>query len=164
MKIAFSGPRKLTKEQEKEIYLNFCYFITTEKADWYVGDAPGLDNFVRRAHPYFAANSKDGYKVGSLKIFEVEGNQPYHFAARSKKMINAIANCSNAWLYAFPNKPCPDGCFPASNPSGKGSGTWLTIAYAKYHKIPIYLFPLSKFKQPSWLTEDDDKSTQLTLF
>lgn len=164
MRIAFSGPRELTKEQEKEIYNDFCYFITTEKADWYVGDASGLDNFVRRAHSYFTANSNDGYKVGNLNVFKVEGNQPYHFAIRSKKMIDAIAKQPDSWLYAFPNKPCPDGCFPSSNPSGKGSGTWLTIAYAKYHKIPIHLFPLSKFKNPSWLTKDDNKDIQLTLF
>lgn len=163
MKIAFTGPRSLTKKQEKDIYLNFCYFITTDKADWLVGDADGLDSFVRRAHPYFKDHADVGDIAGDLTIFHTEGNQPYHFASRSKKMIEALINDPDPWLYAFPNKPCPDGCRPSKNPSGKGSGTWLTIAYAKYHNIPIYLFPLSKFKNPHWLDEDK-KHTQLSLF
>lgn len=82
MNIAFSGPRNLTKQQEKEIYLHFEYFISWQCENWYVGDADGLDNFVRRAAAYYKKQ---------LTVFEVEGNQRWHFAKRSKQMIDALS-------------------------------------------------------------------------
>lgn len=157
MNIAFSGPRNLTKEDEKEIYKHFAYFISTHQANWFVGDADGLDNFVRRAAPYHKKQ---------LTVFEAEGKEPWQLAKRSKQMIDAVAQLPDPWLYAFPNKLCPDGCKPGSNVSGQGSGTWLTIAYAKYRGLQIYLFPIFKTKygdkswQPDWL----DDPIQLTLF
>jgi hypothetical protein len=157
MNIAFSGPRNLTKEDEKKIYLDFAYFISTHKADWFVGDADGLDNFVRRAAPYYEKQ---------LTVFETEGKQPWQFAKRSKKMVDAIAQLNDPWLYAFPNKLCPDVCKPGSNVVGGGSGTWLTIAYAKYRGLQIYLFPIfeTKFGDRSWRPDWLDDSQQLTLF
>lgn len=158
MNIAFTGPRNLTKQQEKEIYLDFAYFISNHKADWYVGDADGLDNFVRRAA---------GYYKKQLTVYEVEGNERWHFAKRSKQMIDAIAQLNDPWLYAFPNKPCPEECKPCSNPNGDGSGTWLTIAYARHKGINIYFFPLLKTKGDRWLPEwmnEVGQPKQLELF
>lgn len=59
MHISFTGPRTLTKEQEKDIYKDFSYFIANHAATWHVGDAAGLDNFVRRAAPYYKNWSLD---------------------------------------------------------------------------------------------------------
>lgn len=159
MQIAFTGPRTISKEQEKDIYKDFSYFISNHVATWHVGDAPGLDNFVRRAAPYY---KKD------LTVYDVEGVEPWQFAKRSKRMVDAIADKSDAWLYAFPNKKCPEECKPGKNVVGAGSGTWLTVAYAKYRGINIYLFPQFKTRfgdkswQPDWLA--DDASNQLSLF
>ncbi|NWF61733.1 MAG: hypothetical protein HXY43_21370 [Fischerella sp.] len=160
MQIAFTGPRQLTKAQEHEICKDFAYFISNHTADWHVGDALGLDDFVRRAA---------GYYNKQLTVYEVEGKQKWHFAARSKRMIDAIADLENPWLYAFPNKPCPNGCKPCKSPNGGGSGTWLTIAYAKYRGVQIYLFPLfeTKFGDRSWMPEwltDEPTHEQLSLF
>ncbi|NMG11623.1 hypothetical protein [Brasilonema sp. UFV-L1] len=159
MQIAFTGPRQLTKQQEGNIYKDFSYFISNHKADWHVGDAPGLDNFVRRAA---------GYYKKQLTVYEVEGTEKWHFVERSKRMIDAIAALSDAWLYAFPNKLCPSECKPCKSPNGGGSGTWLTIAYAKYRGLQIYLFPLfqTQFDDtsclPDWMKEPE--AEQLSLF
>jgi hypothetical protein len=160
MQIAFTGSRMLTKAQELDIYKDFAYFISNYKADWHVGDAPGLDAFVVRAAAYYDKQ---------LTVYEVEGNQKWHFAERSKRMVDAIANLADPWLYAFPNKLCPDGCKPCKSPNGNGYGTWLTIAYAKYRGLQIYLFPqfqtqiLDKSWLPYWL-KDEPENQQLSLF
>lgn len=133
MEIAFSGPRRLTAKEEQEIYKGLSFFISTQDANWHVGDAPGLDNFIRRAAGHYGKK---------LTVYEREGNQRWQFAARSKQMIDSISQLCDPWLYAFPNKSCPPQCKPCSNPRGGGSGTWLTIAYAKYKNVQIYLFPL----------------------
>lgn len=152
MHISFTGPRKLTKEQEKDIYKDLEY-IANKNANWHVGDARGLDKFVRQTAKYYNKN---------LTVYEVEGYERWHFAERSKRMVDAIADLPDAWLYGFPNKPCPGECKPRKNPNGNGSGTWLTIAYAKYRGLQIYLLPQTKFDMPDWLKEP--KAKQLSLF
>jgi hypothetical protein len=160
MQIAFTGSRRLTKDQERDIYKNFTYSIANHKADWHVGDAPGLDNFVRRAAAYYDK---------TLTVYEIQGHQKWHFAERSKRMVDEIAHLEDPWLYAFPNKLCPDGCKPCKSPSGKGSGTWLTIAYAKYRGLHICILP-QFFTQPedkSWLPDwlqSEPENKQLRLF
>lgn len=159
MQIAFTGARQLTKEQESDIYKDFAYFISNHNAHWHVGDAPGLDDFVRRAA---------GYYKKQLTVYEVQGHQKWHFVERSKRMIDAIATLPDAWLYAFPNKLCPEGCKPCKSPNGGGSGTWLTIAYAHYRGLQIYLFPQFKTRfgddswKPDWMREASGE--QLKLF
>ena len=159
MQIAFTGSRKLTENQKIAIQKDFDYFISNHKADWHVGDASGLDNFVRQAATHYNK---------TLTIYEVQGKQRWHFAERSKRMVDAIAHLEDSWLYAFPNKLCPEGCKPCKNPNGGGSGTWLTIAYAKYRGLQIYLFPQFKTRyadyswMPEWMREP--KAKQLELF
>jgi hypothetical protein len=152
MQIAFTGVRRLTKSQEDLIYKHFTD-ISTYEAQWHVGDAPGLDALVRK----FAA---DYHKTPT--VYEVQGYQKWHFAARSKRMVDAIANLPDPWLYAFPNKLCPDGCKPCKSPNGNGSGTWLTIAYAHYRGVQIQIFPLETITFPKWLEVPQNK--QLKLF
>jgi len=146
--IAFTGPRTLSKEHEKRIHQIFLSLVTEEEQEWHVGDALGLDAFVRRAHPYFAGHTAG---LGDLAIYEVEGREPRDFAERSRRMIKAITLLPNPHLYAFPIVSCPKGCKPSANPTGKGSGAWLTIAYATYWKIPVKLFPLVDISLPDWL-------------
>lgn len=156
--IAFTGSRTLSKKQEKIVYGHFLNFlseipdvnVTDLEQHWHVGDANGLDHFVRRGYPYFSSNQLN-YKISGLTLYEVDGTQRHHFAERSKRMISSIKGLPNPYLYAFPVKPCPDGCRPCSNPTGKGSGTWLTIAFATYHKIPIRIFKLANIELPPWL-------------
>jgi hypothetical protein len=155
MEIAFTGPRQLTKEQELFIYKDFS-FISSHQANWHVGDAAGLDNFVQRAA---------GYYNKPLTVYRVEGKQRWQFAERSKRMVDALAGQPDAWLYAFPNKPCPPDCKPCKSPNGSGSGTWLTIAYARYRGLQICLLPQFKSDEawlPDWMKEPETE--QLSLF
>ncbi|NJL65498.1 MAG: hypothetical protein HC903_31600, partial [Methylacidiphilales bacterium] len=151
---------RLKEAQELNIYKDFDYFIANHKADWHVGDAPGLDALVRRVAADYDKQ---------LTVYEVEGTEKWHFAARSKRMVDAIANLPDPWLYAFPNKLCPDGCKPCKSPSGQGSGTWLTIAYAKYRGLQIRIFPQfsTQLEDKSWLPQwlkDEPENKQLNLF
>jgi hypothetical protein len=161
MHIAFTGSRVLTDEQVQNISDDFAYFISTKAAIWHVGCANGLDALVREKAKYYDRQ---------LHVYEVEGCQPYHFAQRTKRMIDGIARKPDpSWLYAFPNKLCPGGCRPSKNPNGHGSGTWLAIAYARYLKIPIYFFPQFKTRpldhswKPDWMN-DEPTCIQMTLF
>ena len=166
MEIAFSGPRQLSPKEEQEIYKDLSFFIFSQDANWHVGDASGLDDFIRRAAAHYGKK---------LTVYEREGNQRWQFAARSKRMIDAIADRRDTWLYAFPNQLCPPECKPCSNPNGSGSGTWLTIAYAKHKNVQIYLFPLIANRYgdrtwlPNWLTAStptaiEEAPQQLSLF
>lgn len=153
MQIAFTGPRQLTKAQEQDIYKDFA-FISNRDAQWHVGDAKGLDALVRS----FAYSHRK-----PIEIYEVEGHQKWHFAERSKRMIDAVAHLEDPWLYAYPNKECPSGCKPSKSPNGNGSGTWLTIAYAVYRGVNVRVSPLCEIELPAWL-EQEPVSVQLSLF
>jgi hypothetical protein len=146
--IAFTGPRYLTKDQEKKVYKEInSSFITSSKSYWYVGDANGLDNFIVRASKYYQK---------PLKQFYVEGFEKWHFAKRSKEMIDYVSETENPWLVAFPNKSCPEYCKPSKNPNGGGSGTWLTIAYAIHKGFSVYIFPLeNNIEIPDWTARDE---------
>ncbi|MUH00602.1 hypothetical protein F7734_53380 [Scytonema sp. UIC 10036] len=152
MNIAFTGPRNLTQAQIELVETELRHLIKTP-SDWHVGDAKGLDLFVRS----FAYNHHK-----QVNVYEVAGHERYHFAERSKRMIDAIANYPDSILYAYPNKECPVGCRSSKNPNGNGSGTWLTIAYAAYRGLEIKIFPLTEIKLPAWLEEP--ASIQLSIF
>jgi hypothetical protein len=154
MKIAFTGSRTITDADVKNIYNDLDYFICSQPAEeWHVGDAPGLDALIREAAPKYNK---------PLIIHRVTSHQKWAFAERSMRMIDAISSSPDPWLYAFPNKACPDKCSPKNPFSGHGSGTWGTIAYAKKKGLKIYFFPLNKFNLPGWLHEP--KYEQLSLF
>ncbi len=138
MNFAFTGPRKLS-EKEK---LAVCGHLLNipQCHHWHVGDASGLDELVRQ----FAATLPI-----RLTIHEVIHRQPWGFAERSQRMINQLTHQDK--LIAFPNKPCPDGCFPTSPFSGHGSGTWGTMAYAAKRNIEVQVFPLVDIDLPQWL-------------
>lgn len=142
----FTGPRKLTYAEACKIGQT----LTNLKGETYhVGDAPGADAVVR-----------DMVERGKRRVYETEGKKPWQLAQRSKLMVDECAKLGNAKLIAYPNKPCPEGVKPTKNFSGKGSGTWGTIAYAKYLGVEIELHWLEPgLTKPDWM-----KTEQLTLF
>lgn len=148
-KIAFTGPRKIDPREQTIIY-RFLNGLQSEGKDWYVGDAEGLDDFVRRAHKYY----RDEKNLGDLQRFfvsERERGNKYAYAKRSTAMIDAA---KGGTLIAFPNKPCPEKCTPSTPFSGHGSGTWGTVAYAKKLGLEIQIVKLADIDLPTWLTSE----------
>ena len=143
MNIAFTGPRKVTLEQAQMVLGKLSEL---NAQSYHVGCASGVDQMVRE---YFY----------SATIYFAEGGQPWQLAARSKRMVNSCYKLGSAKLIAFPNKPCPNGVKRCSSFSGKGSGTWGTIAYAKHLGMDVELIFLGEFEKPDWMSQ-----RQLTLF
>ncbi|MBE9039378.1 hypothetical protein IQ235_01025 [Oscillatoriales cyanobacterium LEGE 11467] len=146
MKFAFSGPRSLTRRQERRIYRQVN--LKKLQGEWHIGDAEGVDSFMRRAANYYQM---------AATIHRVDGGEKWQFAQRSKRMVDAIA--PGGILVAFPDKSCPSDCVPSDPFSGHGSGTWGTIAYAKSKLFQIEIYPLRSIDIPDWFFE-----TQLSLF
>lgn len=147
MDVAFTGSRQITPAQRRIVELQLSEL---PRAKYHVGDARGVDLVVRQS-------------LKQCQVYQAEGRQPWQLAQRSAQMVRAIANSPNAKLIAFPNKPCPEGVKPLQSFSGKGSGTWGTIALAKYHGLAIEVVPLTDgWKLPDWLTQPEPK--QLSLF
>jgi hypothetical protein len=148
--LAFTGARNIDKTQA-EIVKEKLNSLNDMGCVWHVGDAMGVDAVVRIAAKKYNK---------TLHIHVVNGHQRYDFAKRSKRMIDAISNTQNSKLIAFANKPCPKDCKPSKNPSGEGSGTWLTAAYAHYLGIPIeVIFLQSGLELPDWLQLGDTKES-----
>jgi len=134
--------------------------ITIPSNGWHVGDAAGLDALIRDYNPEATVHRiqvRNALRRKHLNSIQVngEGNQSWHFAERSQRMVDAVG--AGGVLYAFPNKPCPPRCTPNQPFSGHGSGTWGTIAYAKKKGLDIELCPLITLETPNWLR-------QLSLF
>ena len=152
MDIAFTGTRKLINNQNKIVWGRLEQLLELN-SNWFVGEALGVDAVVR-----LAANRYNN----PLTVFEVQGKQRYAFAQRSKRMIDAIAPSKNKKLIAFANKNCPKGCKPSKSPSGKGSGTWLTIAYAYHLNIDVeIIFLEDSLELPCWLQQSEPKQLSL---
>ena len=148
IQIAFTGSRKLEPSQTR-IIEERIEELKKGIAQYHVGDARGVDAVVRNSL--------------RCQVYQAEGRQPWQLAQRSAQMVRAIANSPNAKLIAFPNKPCPEGVKPSKSFSGKGSGTWGTVALAKYHGLAIEVVPLTDgWELPDWLTQPEPK--QLSLF
>lgn len=151
MKFAFSGLRFLDCDEEWFVE-SYLMNLVSSSSGWSVGDAPGVDALVRQVAERVSM---------PMTVFRVRGSCRYHFAERSKAMVNSIQD-QGGHLIAFPNRPCPEGCYPSASVVGSGSGTWLTVAYAVYRKVPVQVIPVGKFQNgefPHWLT-----SKQLSLF
>jgi hypothetical protein len=146
MKIAFTGTRKIDKNQSKIVWEKLATIALLEAQEWHVGDAMGVDAIARMAAARYNRN---------LHTHVCAGNERWQFAARSKRMVDAIATDECPKLFAFADKLCPEGCKPCKSPNGQGSGTWLTVAYARYLGISVEVtFLESGLFLPSWLNED----------
>ena len=144
----YTGSRKISYEQGLKIEKTLSEMAGLT---FHVGDAPGVDSVVR----YYLEG------VGlPVKVYQAEGKQPWQLAQRSKAMVDGCAALSNAKLIAFPNKPCPKGVKPSKNFSGKGSGTWGTIAYAWGLGMDVEICWLEPgLTEPDWM-----RTEQMTLF
>jgi len=159
MDVAFTGSRQITPDQRRIVELQLMG-ICDKTISYHVGDANGVDSVVR-----------DKLHNQKLTVYHAKGHQPWQLAQRSAQMVQAIAH-THAKLIAFPNKPCPGGVKPLQSFSGKGSGTWGTVALAKHYGLAIEVVPLTDgWKLPDWtfgersvepLTQPEPK--QLSLF
>lgn len=148
--LAFTGPRKLTYAQGTKIEKTLTEVMTKNWGeDWHtyhVGCASGCDMTVRC------------HLVGLNHrpiIYLAEGKQSWQLVKRSKRMIDECWSLGNAKLIAFPNKKCPDGVKPGKQFKGCGSGTWGTIAYAKWLGMPIEIVWLEDgLSQPDWMMSE----------
>jgi len=147
IQIAFTGSRKLEPSQTR-IIEERIEELKKGIAQYHVGDARGVDAVVRNSL--------------RCQVYQAEGRQPWQLAERSKRMVLFVAH-THAKLIAFPNKPCPEGVKPLQSFSGKGSGTWGTVALAKHYGLAIEVVPLvDGLTLPDWLTQPEPK--QLSLF
>jgi hypothetical protein len=142
MHIAFTGARS-TDSNQSLIVRDKLREIAQIDAVWYVGDAMGVDAVVR---------DEAQRQFKEVNVYICRGKERYDFAKRSISMIDAIANTYPNKLYAFASRLCPAGCKPSKHPTGQGSGTWLTVAYACYLGIPVELtFLKDGLTAPDWL-------------
>jgi hypothetical protein len=128
-----------------------------------VGDQRGIDVVVRSAR-------------AGAQIFHAASSAPGHLAARSIAVVRACAALGGAWA-AFPAHTCPAGLRPSSSPSacfsGRGSGTYASLAYAIGLSVtaivflpagvqPPPLFGLASAGAGWWVAQP--AARQLTLF
>ncbi len=142
--IGVTGPRKLTKEQEAWLRGQLRGLLRPEDCHLHVGDAEGVDKLAREE------KRKQG---GQLTLYRVEGQQPWHYQARSKRLVEELKRVGGV-LYAYPNKPKPLGL---TLYDWKGSGTWGTLTYAQSRGVPVRIVPLPGL-------ELEPEPTQLTLW
>lgn len=139
----YTGPRKIDYSQGIKIEATLAGGLGET---WHVGDAAGVDTVVRC---YLESLRLP------VKLYRTEGKQPWQLAQRSKAMVDGCAKLGNAKLIAYPNKPCPVGVKPGKTFSGKGSGTWGTIAYAKHLGLEIELHWLEPgLSEPDWMRQE----------
>lgn len=138
----FTGPRQITYGQGCKIERAL---EKLKGESWHVGDAFGVDLVVA---DYLLCRGE------RLEKYHAEGRQPWQLAARSRRMVDGCWERGNAKLIAFPNKPCPDGVKPQKTFRGRGSGTWGTIAYAKYLGLEVELVWLTPGLEPDWMKQE----------
>ena len=140
--VGVTGPRRLTPEREAWLREQLQGLLGPE-THLHVGDADGVDRLAR----------EEGRKRGPMTVYRVEGKERWHYQARSKRLVEALAQLGGT-LYAYPNKPRPVGLTPNN---WQGSGTWGTIAYAQSRGVQVHITPLPGL-------ELEEEPTQLTLW
>jgi hypothetical protein len=144
MAIAFTGTRRIPADKVLFVLQKLQEIAADNGTLWMVGDAPGIDDLVLS----YAQKHDRRYA-----LFQVEGKERWHFAKRTKNMIDSLERTKEPKLYAFPNKSCPEGCNPKTL-RGCGSGTWLAIAYAVKLGVPVEIIPLVEINTPAWIFSD----------
>ena len=87
-----------------------------------VGCASGVDSLVRSAFPSASVFSVSSFLVGG-RVARAS------FARRSSALVSWCVG-SGGLLVAFPLGACPSGVRPSSCFSGRGSGSWGSVALA----------------------------------
>jgi hypothetical protein len=96
-----------------------------------VGCAAGVDLYFRSRFPH-------------AEVFTVDRSLGRGgFAKRSVACVDAVMAAGGLWV-SFPSSPCPAGLVPHRSPSrcfsGRGSGTWASLAYAIGRDTPALVY------------------------
>ena len=161
--VGFSGSRR---EVPAIAYSVFKKVDATQRV--LVGDASGVDRAVREYFP-------------GAEVFRIKWKNKGAFAERSIRFVKALSEAAlgatasnNGCLISFPDKDCPSGLVPSPKSgkcfSGKGSGSYATLAYAVGLNIPCFVY-LQSFNcdwlEPlghGWTCYRPVKQKQLSLF
>ncbi|MGH8529698.1 MAG: hypothetical protein ACRETN_07630 [Nevskiales bacterium] len=104
-----------------------------------VGCAAGVDLAVRSAVAAVAPARLSLFSVASGSFGAGRGA----FARRSVAAVGAVAAAGGLWL-SFPGRPCPAGLLPSASSaacfSGRGSGSWASLALAVGSGVPSLVF------------------------
>lgn len=72
--------------------------------------------------------------------------------ARSVAMVGSVSSAAGV-LVGFPSSACPAGLLPSSSASvcfsGRGSGTWASLALAVGLRVRLVVFPCGAFSLPA---------------
>jgi hypothetical protein len=138
--LGVTGVRNLTKEQAAQVEAE-VWELDRQATRWHIGDASGVDQVARQT----IAN-------GQLIEHNADGRQPWQLAARSTKMVMALAE-SNGTLHAWASAPPPEGLKPCKKwKNAQGSGTWGTVALAAGLGVTVELHWLGQERElPDWL-------------
>ncbi|MFW6333378.1 MAG: hypothetical protein ACOC23_08775 [Thermodesulfobacteriota bacterium] len=140
----FTGSRSLPVEEKKQIFkiARFAYRFGVRAL---VGCAPGSDAAVRTAHP-----AAEVFRVSS----GVWGGGSGAYARRSIAMVIHLAGLDLPVMVGAPGRACPRGLVPSSDSwacfSGRGSGSWASLALAVGFKVPVIVIGLGPGDLPAW--------------
>lgn len=139
--VGFTGSRSLSAQSQP---LVAQVVAAVSQRGIAVGCAAGLDKIVRSACP--------AAMVFSVKQQPQNIPYPARLARRSVAMVAHVAATSQPLIIGFPVGPCPAGLVPSPSSSacfsGKGSGTWASLAYAVGLGLPVVVFGCSSL--PAW--------------
>ncbi len=129
--VGFSGSRHLTGAHFATVK-QVAAAVAAAGHPVAVGCAAGADLAVRSAVP-------------GAQVFAVAAQASRQaFAVRSVQLVQAVAASSSPALVAFPVQPCPSGLVPSKQSgkcfSGRGSGTWASVALAVGLGVPVFVF------------------------
>lgn len=132
--VAFSGSRVLP---DNAPIFDACLAAIASGADRFlIGDAKGVD----------AATADCLRSLGiDPEIFSASdyGKGRSSFARRSIAVVDQVASQGGAWI-SIAGSACPEGLLPSHSSSrafsGKGSGTWASLAYAIGKGCDCYLW------------------------
>ena len=145
--LGVTGVRKLTAEQAVQVSRK-VKALDRQGTTWHIGDAEGVDKVARET-----------VAEGKQVEHHAEGRQPWQLAARSTKLVQALAE-SGGTLHAWASTPAPEGLKPCKRwKNAQGSGTWGTVALAVGMGVKVELHWLTESQEePDWMG-----NRQLTL-
>jgi len=137
--IGVTGARKVNEAEAEQLKYEL-WELDRKGNQWEIGDADGVDAIARET------------VRGTQNHHDTEGKQPWQLAARSTKLVKALAE-KGGTLHAWVNKEAPLGLKPSKIwKSAKGSGTWGTIAIAVGLGVKVELHWLGQDRtKPDWL-------------
>jgi hypothetical protein len=137
--IGVTGARKLTAVEIEQVKYEL-WELDRKETYWHIGDAEGVDKTAR------------DWVTGGQTHYNTEGMQKWQLAARSTKLVKALA-AKGGTLHAWANKLAPVGLKPSRCwKCASGSGTWGTMALAVGLGVKVELHWLGEERvKPDWL-------------